>query len=124
VDAVNGDLEGVVREIAPAADAVSRTFRVKLDLPRVAGLMSGQFARLMVPIGERKSVRVPTAAVVQRGQLEIIFAVTKQHAQLHLVKTGKRVGDEIEILSGLEAGHTVVVSGADQLSDGQPVEAK
>ena len=124
VDAVSGQFEGVIREIAPTADAGSRTFRVKLDLPQTAGLMPGQFARLAVPIGERKSVRVPAAAVVQRGQLEIVFAVANQHAQLHLVKTGKRVGDEIEILSGLDAGHTVITSGADQLTDGQTVEAK
>jgi hypothetical protein len=77
-----------------------------------------------VPIGERTAVRVPATAVVQRGQLEIVFSVTNQHAQLRLVKTGQRVGDEIEILSGLDAGKTVVISGADQLTDGQPVEAK
>jgi len=124
VDAVKGALEGVVSEIAPAADALSRTFRVKLDLPPTAGLMPGQFARLAVPIGERQSVRVPVAAVVQRGQLEIVFSISGERAQLHLVKTGKRVGEEIEVLSGLESGHTVVISGADQLTDGQPVEAK
>jgi RND family efflux transporter MFP subunit len=124
VDAVNGELEGIIREIAPAADVGSRTLRVKLDLPQTVGLMPGQFARLAVPIGERKSVRVPTAAVVQRGQLEIVFAVANQRAQLHLVKTGRRVGDEIEILSGLDAGHIVVTSGAEQLTDGQSVETK
>jgi len=43
---------------------------------------------------------------------------------LHLVKTGKRVGDEMEILSGLHAGDAVVIDGAAQLTDGQPVEAK
>ncbi len=124
VDAVNHELTGVVSEIAPAADPISRSFRVKLELPRVAGLMAGQFARLAVPIGERTSVRVPAGAVVQRGQLEIVFSVTSQRARLHLVKTGRRVDDEFEILSGLDAGNTVVISGADQLTDGQPVEAK
>ena len=62
--------------------------------------------------------------MVQRGQLEIVFVVANQHAQLHLVKTGKRFGDEVEILSGLDAGDAVVVDGAAQLTDGQPVEAK
>jgi len=124
VDAVSGALEGVISEIAPAVDALSRTFRVKLDLPLAAGLMPGQFARLAVPIGERKSVRVPVAAVVHRGQLEIVFSVANQRARMHLVKTGKRISDEIEILSGLDAGLSVVISGADQLTDGQPVEAK
>jgi hypothetical protein len=61
---------------------------------------------------------------VQRGQLEIVFVVANQHARLHLVKTGKHIGDEWEILSGLEAGDAVVVEGAAQLTDGQPVEAK
>ena len=124
LDPPSQQIEGVITEIAPAADAISRTFRVKLDLPRAVRAMPGQFARLVVPIGERKSVRVPAGSVVTRGQLEIVFTVVNQRARLHLVKTGERVGDEIEILSGLEAGGSVVVNGADRLVDGQPVEAK
>jgi len=124
VDSVSGELEGSVSEIAPAADPLSRTFRVKLDLPSTPGLMPGQFARLSVPIGDRQSVRVPAEAVVQRGQLEIVFSVTNQRARMHLVKTGKRVGNEIEILSGLNGGESSVISGADQLTDGQPVEVE
>jgi RND family efflux transporter MFP subunit len=124
VDGVSGELTGTVSEIAPAADSISRTFRVKVDLSEQPGLSSGQFARLLVPIGESNSLRAPASAVVQRGQLEIVFVVANQHAQLHLVKTGKRVGDEMEILSGLQAGDAVVVEGAAQLTDGQPVETK
>jgi len=124
VDGVSGELTGTVSEIAPAADSVSRTFRIKMDLSPQPGLRSGQFARLLVPVGESNSPRVPISAVVERGQLEIVFVVADQHAQLHLVKTGKRIGDEIEILSGLHAGDTVVIAGATQLTDGQPVEAK
>jgi membrane fusion protein (multidrug efflux system) len=56
--------------------------------------------------------------------LEIAFVAANQRAQLHLVKTGKRLGAEVEILSGLDAGDRVVIEGADQLRDGQPVEAK
>ncbi len=124
VDAINGELEGTVSEIAPAADPLSRTFRVKLDLPATVGLMTGQFARLAVPIGERQSVRLPTSAVVQRGQLEIVFSVSNNHARMHLVKTGKKVGNEVEIVSGLNGGESSVVSGADQLTDGQRVEVE
>jgi multidrug efflux pump subunit AcrA (membrane-fusion protein) len=61
---------------------------------------------------------------VERGQLEIVFMGARQQAQLHLVKTGKRIGDEIEILSGLQTGDAVVIDGAAQLTDGQPVEVK
>jgi RND family efflux transporter MFP subunit len=124
VDGVDGEFIGTVSEINPAADAVSRTFRIKLDLPEKPGLRSGQFGRLVVPIGEGNSLSVPVSAVVERGQLDIIFVVVKQHAQLHLVKTGKRLGDDMEILSGLDAGDSVVIVGAAELTDGQPVEAK
>ncbi len=124
VDGATGEFTGTVSEIAPTADSVSRTIRVKLDLAKQDGLSSGQFARLVVPVGEGNSLRVPAAAVVQRGQLEIVFTVVKQHAQLRLVRTGKRYGDETEILSGLHAGDAVVVEGAAQLTDGQPVEEK
>ena len=121
---LNGDLSGTVAEIAPIADPTSRTFRVKLDLPGRAGLMSGQFARLLVPVGETTCVRLPSSAVVQRGQMELVFTVENQHARLHLVKTGRRVNDETEILSGLDAGDSVVVDNPQQLVDGQPVQGK
>ena len=118
------DLSGTIAEIAPIADPASRTFRVKLDLPASPGLMSGQFARLIVPLGEHTSVRVPASAVVQRGQLEILFIAENQHARLHLVKTGRRVNDETEILSGLDSGDSVVVDDPHQLADGQPLQEK
>ena len=124
VDSVSGDLSGVITEIAPTADPLSRTFRVKLDLPQAPGLMSGQFARLVVPLGENRSLRVPASAVLQRGQLEIVFVAEQQRARLHLVKTGKRVGNEVEILSGLDEGDSVVTDHVALLTDGQPVEAK
>ena len=124
VEGVPGTLTGTVSEIATTADPVSRTLRVKVDLTAQPGLGSGQFARLLVPVGESQALRVPMSAVVLRGQLDIVFVVANQHAQLHLVRTGQRVGDEVEILSGLRAGDAVVVEGAAQFSDGQPVEAK
>jgi len=119
-----GDLSGTIVEIAPIADPISRTFRVKLDMPAIPGLMSGQFARLIVPAGEYTSMRVPASAVVQRGQMEILFVVQNQHARLHLVKTGRRVDDEMEILSGLDSGDSVVVDNPQQLVDGQPLQER
>lgn len=120
----SGDLSGTIVEIAPIADPTSRTFRVKLDVQACPGLMPGQFARLVVPVGENNSLRVPASAVVQRGQMEILFVVENQHARLHLVKTGRHVNDETEILSGLDSGDSVVVDNPQQLADSQPLEEK
>jgi hypothetical protein len=66
-------------------------------------------------------MRVPASAVIQRGQMEIVFAIENRHARLHLVKTGRQIKDETEILSGLDPGDVVVLDNAIQLVDGQPV---
>lgn len=118
------ELAGVVSEIAPAADPGSRTFLVKLDLPEMTGLRAGQFGRVAMPVGETSALRVPATAVVQRGQMEIVFIVSENRAQLRLVKTGKRIGGEVELVSGVEAGEKIVIEGAAGLRDGQPVEVR
>jgi RND family efflux transporter MFP subunit len=115
-------LEGVVSEIAPAADPNSRTFRVKLDLPPNAGLRLGQFARVLIPLGETPALCVPAEAVVRRGQMHLVFVVEEGRARLRLVKVGKPLGAEVELLSGVQPGDLVVRTGAAQLRDGQPVQ--
>jgi membrane fusion protein, multidrug efflux system len=119
IAALETNREGVVSEIAPAADPNSRTFLVKLDLPSTPGLRAGQFGRVAMPVGETSALRVPASAVVQRGQMELVFVASNGRAQLRLVKSGKHVGNEVEIVSGLSAGEAVVVEGAGPLQDGQ-----
>ncbi|MBE7500694.1 MAG: efflux RND transporter periplasmic adaptor subunit [Verrucomicrobiales bacterium] len=124
IPALARELEGAVAEIAPAADPVSRTSRVKLDLPRSPDLRSGQFGRLTVPLGEIQTLWVPTNALVRRGQMELVFVATNNLAQMRLVKTGKRTPQGIELLSGVVPGETVVVDGAANLRDGQPLQVR
>lgn len=124
VEAVDAELEGTVSEIAPSADPGSRTFLVKIDLPETEGLRAGQFARVAVPVTEKMTLRVPATAVLQRGQMELLFVVHDGRATLRIVRTGKRVGDEVEIIAGLDPGEEIVATGADHLTDGQPVTIK
>jgi multidrug efflux pump subunit AcrA (membrane-fusion protein) len=53
--------------------------------------------------------------------LELVHVVKDGKALLRLVKTGRRTGDKVEILSGIEDGDSVVVQSAAALKDGQPV---
>ncbi len=122
--AITAEIAGTVAELSPAADPNSRTSLVKLDLAGAAGLRSGQFGRVAVPVGEAIAIRVPTAAVIQRGQMEMVFVVISNHAQMRLVKTGSHFGGEIELVSGVDAGEQVVTDGAAALADGQPVTIK
>ena len=124
VSAAVAPIEGTVVEMAPVADAASRTFLVRLDLPTAEGTRSGQFGRVWVATGESRTIRVPGAALITRGQIEAVFVAEKQHAQLRLVRTGKRADGEVEVLSGLNSGESVVIEGAEQLRDGQPITLK
>lgn len=114
-------IEGTVSEISPVADPVSRTFNVKLDLPPTEGLRTGQFGRVSVPVAEVRLLLVPRSAVLKRGQMELVFVATDGKAALRLVKTGKVLDDRVEVLSGIEEGEQVIVSGVARLTDGQPV---
>ena len=77
-----------------------------------------------MPVGETTLPRGPQSAVVTRGQMEIVFVVSDGKAQLRLVKTGKRIDGEVELLAGVRAGESVVVEGAAPLMDGQSVTVK
>lgn len=121
IPALSIEIEGVVSEIAPVADPNTRTFLVKLDLPKIKGLRTGLFGRLKIPASQSAALRVPANAILVRGQMEIAFVVEGNVARLRLVKTGERVGDEIEVLSGVEEGEKIIISNLNKLYDGAPI---
>lgn len=123
IDAAGAELPGKVSEIAPSASAGSRTFLVKLDLPAAEKLRAGQFGRVRVPVRERPAVLVSEEAVVRRGQIETVFVVEDGVARLRLIKTGRKIGGQIEVLGGLSGGESVVAKDAHLLTDGATVEA-
>lgn len=123
LDAIPGVLTLPVGEILPAADPVSRTFTVKIPL-KVAGLKSGMFGRATIPVGGVASgIAVAKTAIVERGALTSVWVVEKGGgARMRLVKTGKSMGDRVEILSGLSAGEKLVTAGTEKVSEGARVE--
>ncbi len=130
MDALGRTLAGEVSEVVPAVDPSTRTGMVKIDLPHIPELRPGMFGRTRIPISKRNAVVVPRSALVRRGQLQIIFTVTEddKHARLTLVRWGDVVSgggtenEVVEILSGLEAERRVIISGTDDLHDGDLIE--
>jgi multidrug efflux pump subunit AcrA (membrane-fusion protein) len=121
---IDQPLNGIVATILPAADTKSRSFLVKVRLPDAASLKSGAFARVAVPIGTSRLILVPTSAVVHEGQLTGIYTVdSDQIARFRLIRTGKSLGNTIEVLSGLQEGARFVVAPPPGFSDGTKVEA-
>jgi multidrug efflux pump subunit AcrA (membrane-fusion protein) len=112
IDALGESLiNGTVVEASPSADPLSRTFRVKVALPRQPGIKTGMYGKALCPREERQTILIPKEALIKRGQLEQVFSVDEsQTAHLRLVKTGKTFGDHLEILAGLQSGDTIIIN--------------
>jgi HlyD family secretion protein len=102
IDTLNLFVPATVEEIIPYADPKSRTFLVKVAIPPIEGLYPGMFGKLRIPVGRRRIVTVPASAVRRVGQLELVLVNIDDGWQTRYVKTGARIGDAVEILSGLD----------------------
>ncbi len=118
------ETSGRVVEIVPEAEVASRTFLVKIGLPAANGLRSGMFGRAIFPQGSVNSLRVPSIAVVRKGQLTSVFVVSDGIVRQRLVTLGRALGDSVEVLSGLSEGDQVVTSDVGTLVDGSTAEIR
>jgi RND family efflux transporter MFP subunit len=115
-------VRGRVDELASSSDPITRTFVVKVALPNTPGSHPGQFGRLLLPAGGDETLFIPPKALIQRGQLDLVYVATPEHhALLRLVRVGRAFPDRLEILSGLKEGELVVTHGQLDLSDGDSV---
>lgn len=114
-------LVGNVTEVAPTTDPQSHTATVKLSIENHPDLRAGQFARVNLYGGDNDTIMIPESAVTSFGQMERVFVVNNDKAELRLVRTGARRGTKLEILSGLTPGETVITKSNIKLHDGQPI---
>jgi RND family efflux transporter MFP subunit len=119
IDATGTSVAARVSEVVPTSDPASRTYIAKVTVPQ-KGIRSGMFGRGSIALGSTvKGVRVPRSAVFERGALTAVWAVgTDDIVRMRLVKTGRIVGDSIEILSGLADGDRIVTTGMEKAVDG------
>lgn len=126
IDALGtAEITGKVVQIVPAADPGSRSFLVKIELPKDLHLRSGLFGRAHFPRGERPALLIPRTAVVERGQLQGIYVLdSEQIAGLHYVTLGRTSGQQVEILSGLEGGEKIIAAPGDRELGGKRIVAR
>ncbi|KAA6185394.1 efflux RND transporter periplasmic adaptor subunit [Thiohalocapsa marina] len=106
--------EGRVDYLYPALDADTRTLRVRLVFDNAdLSLKPNMFADVIIYGGPRRDVlKIPAEALIVTGEREsVVKALADGRFQPVDVVTGMHRGDEVEILSGLDAGDRVVVSG-------------
>jgi RND family efflux transporter MFP subunit len=118
-------IEGRVVQIVPAADPASRSFTVKIELPRLPIMRSGLSARASFVRGEREAIFVPQTAVVRRGSLQAVYVVgSGELAQLRYITLGESRGERVEVLSGLGTQEVVVQEPAERELAGKRVEER
>lgn len=117
----NQKLEGKIREISPLVDVDTRLGMARIDIPFNKDIHPGIFVHGQVNLGEHQVLTVPASAVVDRHERSCVFLVEDNKVYSRSVSCGERLGDYVEIMSGVKAGEQIVVSGAGFLKDGDVV---
>ena len=116
-------LNGAVETISPIADQRTRSFYVKVNLPENKNIRAGMFARVAIPVGQAGMIAIPQTAVIERGQLTGFYLIGKENiAHFRLLRTGRTLGKQVEVVSGLKEGDRYVVDPGSEMSDGVTVE--
>jgi multidrug efflux pump subunit AcrA (membrane-fusion protein) len=101
-----------VAAVLPAADPVSHSTEVRVDLaPGASGMVPGQSARVRFKTGEAERLVVPQESVIRRSELTAVYVQSSGGAFLQrLVRLGDDFGiSGVEVLAGLSAGETVAL---------------
>lgn len=120
---------GKVSRVYPTVDNSTRTFQVEVSLPNSdERIRPGMFARVTMPYGVANRVVVPDRAIMKLmgsgDRYVYVYNPADGTVQYRKVELGRRMDTEYEILSGVENGEQVVVTGLNALSSGAKVELK
>ena len=113
-----------VREVAAAADPVTRTFLVKADLGG-ASLQLGQTVTVLLESPRREGLtRLPLAAVTQQRGQTSVWLVDRDSMTVRVrpIAVAGADGNTVVVASGLSAGQIVVTAGVHALTPGQKVK--
>lgn len=133
-------VSGKISAIDPAVDQVTRTIKLRADVPNEADkLRPGMFVRVMVLLPETgTTVAVPATAVVHAPYGDSVFVVEDKKpdapgmkttpdgkpvkvARQHFVRLGPSRGDFVSVLEGVKPGDEIVVAGAFKLRNNSPI---
>ncbi len=124
IEALNENFKGKVKVVIPTADASSRTFSARIEVPnKDQRILVGMSATVKIGLAaHNNAVVVPQDYVVEAGGERAVFVDENGVARRKLVVLGPTEGDKVMITSGLKAGERVVSSGQRNLKDGQIIK--
>lgn len=109
IDALDLNCHGQVSEIVPEAEAASRSFEVKVTGPCPPGVYAGMFGRVLIPLDEQQVLVIPRKAVRQVGQIDLVDVLEQGRLYRRAVQLGQPIGEQVQVLSGLQPGERVAV---------------
>jgi len=129
VKSTNESLTGIVSEVSLSAKNTGGQYLVKINLGKTdAKVLSGMFVNVQFPLANKTkttstdTVLVPETALVHQGQLTGIYTIgTGNVAILRWLRIGKTFGNQVEVLSGLAASESYVLSADGKLYNGAKV---
>jgi RND family efflux transporter MFP subunit len=109
MDSLGVACAGTVSEIVPEAQSASRTFQVKVTGPCPPGIYSGMFGRIVIPLDTQELLVIPSAAVSHVGQLDLVDVVRDGRVERRIVRLGRDMDADVEVLSGLQVDEQVAL---------------
>lgn len=113
-----------VSNVSPSADSTTKLYTVEAYIDNTDGLIKpGMFANVKLVLEKHDNIiSVPLNTVLEKNGEQYVFVVDENNiAHKTAVETGLKNEDYIEIVSGVNMGESIVVSGQDFLSDGSTV---
>ena len=107
-------LSGRIMFIDPVVDEVTRTVRVRVELPNPDGqIRPGMFGDVLIHHPMGTGLTVPTSAVIRSGEQDIVFRAESgdRFVPVQVKISPLRFDDHFQILDGLQAGDEVAISG-------------
>ncbi len=121
-DDANVSSHGVIRQMSPAADRLSRTHRVWIALPeRLANVRLGATMYATFAQDFPAAIRVPVEAILDKDGSEYVWVVDADAVHLRGVKCVDRKGKRAVITEGVRDGERVVIAGVHSLVEGQRI---
>ncbi|WP_374950775.1 efflux RND transporter periplasmic adaptor subunit [Mucilaginibacter sp.] len=124
VESSRDNFNATVYAIEPALDANSRTITVRAKAPNPKGVLTaGAFAKINLTLDQiPKTIMVPTECVIPDLKSSKVYIYKNGVAVAKNVKTDLRTDTKIQIVDGLKAGDSVVVSGLIQIRPKSPLK--
>jgi RND family efflux transporter MFP subunit len=122
--------KGKISQINSSSQFTGGQYIIKISIPEneKQGLLSGMFVNVSIPTKNNQPtkadvVTIPSSAIINRDELTGIYTISNNNtALLRWIRTGKKIGDNVEVLSGLSGNEKFILSSESKLYNGAPVK--